>query len=111
MYGLVKYISGVGNQSVKPSGVTWFGSEQLAKQYYGWQKQAEEFPLGEWGTDDYGRQVMVDVLTKTEIMNPDQLIMTLDSNADIEIDTLKESIEESSTRIMNFIKTKLYEQL
>ena len=33
------------------------------------------------------------------------------TNADIEIDTLKESIEESSTRIMNFIKTKLYEQL
>ena len=54
MYGIVRYISGAGNQSVKPSGVTWFGSEQLAKQYYGWQKEAEEFPIGEWATDDYG---------------------------------------------------------
>ena len=71
MYGIVRYISGAGNQSVKPSGVTWFGSEQLAKQYYGWQKEADEFPIGEWATDDYGRQVMVDVLTKTEIMSPE----------------------------------------
>ena len=71
MYGIVRYISGAGNQSVKPSGVTWFGSEQLAKQYYGWQNEADEFPIGEWATDDYGRQVMVDVLTKTEIMAPE----------------------------------------
>ena len=89
MFGIVKYISGVGNRAVKPSGVTWFGSEELAKQYYGWQRDSEQFPIGEWGTDDYGRQVMVDVLARSEILAPEFVIegkLQLQYGAELEKD-------------------------
>ena len=89
MYGIVRYISGAGNQAVKPSGVTWFGSEELAKQYYGWHRDSEQFPIGEWGTDDYGREVMVDVLTRTEILGSDFAIegkLQLQYGAELEKD-------------------------
>ena len=49
MFGIVKYISGVGNKAVKPSGVTWFGSEELAKQYYGWHRDSDWSEAGTRG--------------------------------------------------------------
>ena len=71
MYGIVKYISGAVNETVQPSGVMWFGSRELAEQYYGWQKMSGQFPIGEWSTDDYGREAMVDVLHYDQIMSPE----------------------------------------
>jgi hypothetical protein len=71
MFGVILFQQNGECKPVEPSGVTWFGSKELAEQYYGWQKMSGQFPIGEWSTDDYGREVMVDILHYDKIMSPE----------------------------------------
>ena len=71
MFGIVQIKKNRECKLVEPSGVMWFGSREIAEQYYGWQKMSGQFPIGEWSTDDYGREMMVDILHYDKIMSPE----------------------------------------